>query len=109
MNHIRNEKGIPRESEIHAVGITTGHTRIRHFGDGIFSRSGASAYRCFAHLEDAHGAVSTHLLGGCIYGFGIARQLYYTFGWKAHGDGGADTDFALQVQVTAMHFDKGLG
>ncbi len=57
------------------------------------------AYRCFAHPQDAPGAVSTHLLGSCIYGFGIARQLHYTFGWKAHGDGGADANFALQIQA----------
>ncbi len=57
-------------------------------------------------VTQAPGAVSTHLLGICIYGFSIARQLYYTFGWKAHGDGGADANFALQVQVTAMHLDK---
>ncbi len=56
-----------------------------------------------------HGAALTRLLGTCIHGLGIARRMYNTLGWKAHGDDGADVDVALQIQGAAVQFDEGLG
>jgi hypothetical protein len=49
---------------------------------------------------------STRLSGSRTYGFGIAWRLHNALGWKAHGDGGAEVDFALQIQVSTMHLDK---
>ena len=60
----------------------------------------------FSILEIHQGVASTRLFGNCTYGFGVARQLYYSFCRKAHGDGGTDANFALKIQVSAMHFDK---
>ncbi len=67
------------------------------------------AFRCFVHQHDASSGVSTHLLGSSIYDFGLARQYHYTFGWKSHSNCGAGTNFALQIQITTMHFNKRLG
>ncbi len=55
------------------------------------------------------GVTSTRLPVSCTYGFGVARRTYDALCWKAQGDSGADADFALQIQVTAMQFNEGLG
>jgi hypothetical protein len=55
------------------------------------------------------GVTSTCIPVSCTDGFGVARQTYDALGRKTHGDGGADADFALQIQITAMHLDKRLG
>ncbi len=55
------------------------------------------------------GVASTRLPVSCTYGLGVVRQTYNSLRRESHGDGGADTDLALQVQRTAVHFDKGLG
>ena len=65
-------------------------------------------YGYFSLPQDTPAAVSTRFFGGCIYGFGISRQFYYTFGRKTHRDGGADANFALQIQGATMQFDESL-
>ena len=52
---------------------------------------------------------STRLPRKCMFGFGVAWRMCDALCWKAHGDGCADADFALQIQGTAMHLDKRLG
>ena len=37
------------------------------------------------------------------------RFRHNPLGWKAHGDGGADADFALQILGSAVQFDQGIG
>jgi hypothetical protein len=57
------------------------------------------------HPEKRLGVASSHLPVSCTYGFGVARRAYDALVWKTHGDGSADANFALQIQVTAMHLD----
>ncbi len=101
----------PEASKSQPMGLTFSHSQDpkRKFGRWGFSRSGASHTGVSRIRKMRLGVASTHLFDSCIYGFGIARQLYNTFGWKAHGDSGPDANFTLQVQVTAMQFDKRLG
>ncbi len=39
----------------------------------------------------------------------MVRRYYDPLGRKTHRDRGADADFALQVERTAVQFDEGLG
>ena len=55
------------------------------------------------------GVASTRLQVGCAYGFGVAWSAYHALGWKPRNDRDADADLALQVEATAMLFDKRLG
>ena len=71
---------------------------VRHAGNGDFT-----------YPRKAPGVASARFPVSSIYGFGVGRRAYDAFGWKAHGDRGADTDLTLQVQVTAVHLDKRLG
>ena len=80
-------------------------TRLRHSGD-MFFHDQERRKPVFSHPQDAPAQVLTHLFGNRIYGVRIAQQLYYTFGGKAHGNGGADPDITLQIQVAAMHLDE---
>ena len=54
------------------------------------------------------GVASTRHPARCTYGFGVARRMYDALCRKAHGDRGADADFALQIQDAAVQFDEGL-